>query len=106
MTEMQVNTDNLDAETEQRVRDLGHISITPEAKEILDAEKMELTDLFEKYAKGDYGSDVPFEKRWENDVAFYQRKGKVIGIYTMESGRKISITTAWCMPVTEIKEME
>lgn len=103
---MEINTQELDSESEQRIRDLGHVTMTEGAKDIIDENEIELVDLFERYVKGDYGQEIPFEDRWNNDVAMYQRKGQVKAIYTTKTGRKLSILTHWCVALTQIEEAE
>lgn len=102
---MEINTEELDSETVERIQHLGHVSITEQAKDIIDENEIELVDLFERYVKGDYG-ETKHEDAWDNDIAMYSRKGQVKAVYTTSSGRKLSIMTSWCRPITEIGEVE
>lgn len=102
---MEINTTALDSESEQRIRDLGHVTMTEDAKDIIDENELELVTLFERYVKGDYG-DTKHEDAWNNDVAMYQRRGQVKAVYTTKTGRKLSILTHWCVALTQIEEVE
>lgn len=102
---MEINTEELDSETVERIQHLGHVSITVQAKDIIDENEIELVDLFERYVKGDYG-ETKHEDAWDNDVAMYSRKGQVKAVYTTKSGRKLTLMTTWNQPLTEIAELE
>lgn len=102
---MELYVDELDPETKQRIQDLGHISITPEAKETLDKYHVDMTTLFQRYVKGDYGI-MDRERLWDNDQSMYFRAGKCEGIYEMPDGKKVTVKTLWCTTLTQIEESE
>ena len=100
---MELDVGVLDAETQQRISDLGQIIVTPEAKETLDKYHVDITSLFERYVKGDYGV-MEHDKLWENDQAMYFRAGKCEGIYELPDGKRVTVRTLWCTTLTQIED--
>lgn len=102
---MELDINTLDIETQQRIESLGHISISPEAKATLDLYHVDMTTLFQRYVKGDYGV-MNKDSLWDNDQSMYFRAGKCEGVYEMPDGKKVSVKTLWCTTLTQIEEVE
>lgn len=100
--EMIININKLDLESATRIRDLGFISLTTDAKDLLDANEVELTELFKRYANGDYGES---DDAFRNDLALYSHFGQCRGVYTLSDGQKVVITTKFNQAVTHIQDV-
>lgn len=102
---LEMNVGEWDEETQQRISELGHISIHPEVLDVLDANDVEMQALFERYVKGDYGV-IKEDEAWKNDTAWFKRMGRAKAVYELPSGVKIEVLTIWCSTITEVKLVE
>lgn len=103
--EMFVRYEELDQETQARIGQLGHVSITPDAKQSLDDADQDLTALFLLYANSQYGQ-IEYQAMWDNDVAMYNKFGICRAVYTLTTGKRVIVRTTWNNPVTEILDYE
>lgn len=104
MSAMEIDVDQLDAETIKRIEALGFISISSDAAQFIEATNTDLHNLFERYVKGDYGDNKNIDA-FSNDYSMFAKHGIVIAMYNMW-GYTVSIKTVFCAPVTHIDVKE
>ena len=98
--DMALDVQKVDTETAYRIKELGMLELTPEAKEVLDRNpEIELLDIFRLYANGAYG-DV--SDPGANDVALYTKTGVCEGRYQLPNGEHILVTTRFNCVVTKL----
>lgn len=91
----------VDTETAFRIRELGMIQLTPDAKEVLDANpEVELVDIFMQYANGNYGAVTD---PGANDVALYTHTGACEAVYVLPNGQKIVVKTLFNQTITKVE---
>ncbi len=100
---LELNLAQVDSETAFRMKKLGFIEMTEDAKTVLDANPIELMTLFSNYANGNYGDVVD---PGANDIALYLEEGQCRARYPMPDGNVLVIETVFGKPVTMIKVEE
>jgi hypothetical protein len=81
------------------VEGLGNVDITPSA--YMELSPDQLYAILQRHIDQDYG-DVEFERKWDNDVAFFKKQGYVYSRYRLPSGVYIAVLTQWNVPLTHI----
>ncbi len=103
---LELNLAQVDSETAYRMKQLGFIELTEDAKEVLDHNpELDLMELFAHYANGDYG-EVELPVAGANDVALFTQVGTCKARYTLNDGNVLVIETVFGKPVTMIKVEE
>ncbi len=101
---LELNLAQVDSETAYRMKRLGFVEMTEDAKTVLDANpSVELMVLFSHYANGDYGD---IADPGANDVALFREQGECKARYPMPDGNVLVIETVFGKPVTMIKVEE
>lgn len=86
----------MDKEIEERIRNLGNVSVSPRVAGLMSTKEIDL--LLARHVLGDFG-EVNLEAVNRNDLAMFQKMGVVTSIYETERGN-VYVITRFNQPVT------
>jgi len=92
----------LDKDIEQRIENLGNVSVSPRIAGLLSTKDIDL--LLARHVLGDYG-EVSLEALNQNDLAMFLKSGTAQSVFETERG-SIYVITRFNQPITTIAYQE
>jgi len=105
MADTDMLVDNLDSETHQKALDLGHVILSPEAKDLVDQHDISLTKLIELYANQRYGV-IESDAEIKNDTAIRSQEGECRAVYPLSETEGLVVKTQFKVTVTQILSLD
>lgn len=81
--------------------DVGNVSASPEALELLEAAEITIDDLLAKYGNGDW-FNTEFDDAWNNDIAAYRERGEVVSRLNLPTGEVVYLVSLFNQTITTI----